>query len=506
MTYYNIWRISFMETDFYSLCYCPDKYNQLFEHITNMHVKPIEKKTIKAFLKYLNTNSNGSYIRPDGIVFDFRIEGIGTEFDVLKNTKDFILNIELKSKKDNSAMLNQLKRNAFYLSKAGKNIYCYVFNMDQDKLYFFDGHTLVDGDPDILISLLANSSDCGSSIKELLSPEKYLASPFNDIDKFINKEYLLTESQKAKKDMIIKSSMPVFLYGISGTGKTLVAYDIASDYIHGNKKVLIIHGANTNAGQQQLNTYNFNIHRVKDYQALTENNPKDAFDLIILDEFQRFTEFEIKTIMDYFDSKFILSGDPRQILQDNNHEIGEKLNSTEKRHDFCKKNNYQLIELTEKIRTNASLSEFVKGLMNSHYSPDFTKINPSDITFSYFTDKNCACNYMRQLNASQDQDIKILTLPTTIYGVEEYDAFQENFDTGFQVIGQEFTNVATLIGSNIHYDNNGKMQSSLTYYNSAYALFQNITRTRKKLKLIIYNNEIILKRVLELLSAASGNH
>jgi hypothetical protein len=482
--------------DLFTLSHTPENCSTALENLTNMHVKPIERETIKNFINYLK--STNLPFRTDGITFDFKIEGIGEEFDILKNTKDFLINIELKSTKSESAILQQLRRKQFYLSKSCKKLYQYTYDMKNETLFYFDGEKLSTAKVNEFINVLNTPNDDSVSVKELLSPEKYLASPFNDTDKYMKSDYLLTSSQCAKKDKIINSEKNVLLTGNSGTGKTLLGYDIVKYFMNTNKRVLIVHGANLNYGQLCLIEQGLDIKPIKNLSSvIMTTNPTD-YDLILLDEVQRFSRYQIDEVFKHFKCKVILSGDPKQILKKNNGEFGEEINSTEKLKTYCKEKDLLLVRLTDKVRTNVSLSEFVQGILNNSYNVDKKKINPDNVSFVYFDSPEDAKSYMDILES--ESEYKVLTLPTTLssYKTDIYTQFS-GFDTSFQVIGQEYTSVATLLGPNLKYDPSGPLYSSGTYYDTGCAFFQNITRTRKKLKLIILNNEEIYSRILDLL-------
>lgn len=67
-------------------------------------------------------------------------------------------------------------------------------------------------------------------------------------------------------------------------------------------------------------------------------------------------------------------------------------------------------------------------------------------------------------------------------------------------MGQEFDNVAVVIDQFFSYDDSGMLTYNAgTYYDSVKMLFQNITRTRKKLKLIIVSNNQVLNRCLSIM-------
>lgn len=70
------------------------------------------------------------------------------------------------------------------------------------------------------------------------------------------------------------------------------------------------------------------------------------------------------------------------------------------------------------------------------------------------------------------------------YNNEHHESYSEvACKNSHRVIGQEFDNVAVVIDEYFSYGASGKLvYTSQTYYDSVKVLFQNITRTRKKVK------------------------
>lgn len=96
---------------------------------------------------------------------------------------------------------------------------------------------------------------------------------------------------------------------------------------------------------------------------------------------------------------------------------------------------------------------------------------------------------------------EVLKLTPSLYDTEHHESYANaESKTSHTVIGQEFDNVAVVIDEFFSYDTNGMLvYRSRTYYDSVKMLFQNITRTRKRLKLVIIGNKQVLNRCLSIL-------
>ncbi|MEB3455403.1 hypothetical protein ROV30_06130, partial [Pasteurella multocida] len=70
-------------------------------------------------------------------------------------------------------------------------------------------------------------------------------------------------------------------------------------------------------------------------------------------------------------------------------------------------------------------------------------------------------------------------------------------ETSHSVIGQEFDNVVIIIDGLFSYNSYGELiYNGRIYYDAVKMLFQNITRVRQKLKLIIIDNSELFDRCL----------
>ena len=73
------------------------------------------------------------------------------------------------------------------------------------------------------------------------------------------------------------------------------------------------------------------------------------------------------------------------------------------------------------------------------------------------------------------------------------------------MLGQEFDNVAVVIDDTFFYNNQKKLSvkdEDKYFYDKIGMLYQNITRARKKLNIVVLNNKEVLERCLEVLNCS----
>lgn len=439
----------------------------------------------------------------------YSIPQIGKEFDLLKFGINSIINIELKKESDEEKVLKQLSRNRYYLSFLDKNIFCFTYLSDKNKLY-----QLVDEEGSLNLREIGFSTLYGilnnveiehlANIDTLFDPSNYLVSPFNSTQRFIDSEYFLTKHQENIKNIITTWIDPqgdnfISLTGSAGTGKTLLIYDIAKELLYRKYRVLIIHCGNLNEGQCFLNAnYQWEIHRVKNGYG------KDfrEFDLIIIDEVQRIYPAQLDTIINKVreaDIKCIFSYDGNQCLSPD--EI--KWNNVEK----IEKLSSHILKLTDKIRTNKEIAFFIRQLINKKINLE--KHDYPNVEVSYFNNYNDA---KAQLMYLREKGWKVTNYTPGVRRTYYYETLYNipnEHDTPHSIIGQEFDSVVAVIDHLFYYDAQGRLAehySGISKYYSQYGmLYQILTRTRKKVHLVIIKNEKILIRCLDILGQKQKN-
>lgn len=436
----------------------------------------------------------------DNWFYSFTIPQISKEFDLLKIGKNnIVINIELKSQIVSSEKIEkQLKQNRYYLSNISNQIYSFscVENDDSLKIYQYINNTLQESSVvEILSAMDLIDEVIEDDIENLFRPKDYLISPFNTPYRFIEGQYYLNGNQdKIKKEITRKiENSPKEIWGIkgsAGTGKSLLLYDIAKD-LSSNYKIGIIHSGILNEGHKQLDELMNNV-SIIGAKSITEELIS-SFDIICVDEAQRLFQDDLQTIFNEFDSGVIraciFSYDPFQILSYREIErdtIG-KIKS---------KQGFKERELSDKIRTNRELALFIRGLFRLYDTPDKSvAYNNIEIVYANTTrEADIITNQYRR------KGFVHITFTPSHYYSNSIDHYSNCINT-HHVIGQEFDNVLVVLDGNFLYSEKGELEAR-QHPNPDYIFsklfYQNISRAREKLCLVVLNNKELFDKLIKL--------
>lgn len=475
--------------------------NTLFQKLMNSYgitsgIKNYELNGIESFVdELLQANNNISIV--NRYYLGYSIPQIGKEFDLLRFGHNYIINIEIKTESSIEKILKQQQKNKYYLSFLDKPLHIYTFISNENKLYKLVIRNNGDEIEEITFNELCNilmSQEVVTfnNIDDLFNPSDYLVSPFNSPEKFMSEGYFLTvQQEQIYKEIQTKLSDTatnfIALTGGAGTGKTLLTYHIAKETIQRGKKVLILHCAPLNSVHQILmDEYNWSIYMPK-YAPNTID-----FDLIIIDEAQRMYPYqfdkyikEVRTL----NKKCIFSYDEKQYLRDN-----EKQYHTKERIEkelLCTP-----YKLTDKIRTNKEIAYFIRQLFN--IKKNIPNIDYTNIELIYCKDCYSAKLLLQEL---LERGWKTPNYTPGTRSFFHYEAYLSNdTESAHSVVGQEFNNVVVVIDESFKYNSQGDLIADNTYYSQRQMLYQIITRTRKKLHIVIINNEVMLNRCIDILS------
>ncbi|EAK3707405.1 DUF2075 domain-containing protein, partial [Campylobacter coli] len=338
-----------------------------------------------------------------------------------------------------------------------------------------------------LISNLSEIKDYTEHLNALFSPLNFLISPFNNTSSFLNSKYYLTQQQEEIKNDLLKkiASNKIFsIEGVAGTGKTLLIYDIAKNL----QNNCIVHCAQANDGIQKLKENKWNIITIKEFnQKFIED-----CDVIIVDESQRISLSQV--------DKFISTG--KIIIF--SHDENQKLNSYNDAKETVKKikdiSNIQY-KLSKKIRHNEELAAFIYQMfdlnkVNKYKNKNY---NYNNTTIHYEKNLDNANKYVYYLKNTKNYNHIYLT--NSVRRKETLDdiVFDSNI-SAHKSIGQEYDNVLVVIDQHFYYNNNKLAYKINTYYNPIETLFQAMSRVRKKLFILIINNEEVFMNCMKIMN------
>ncbi len=472
-----------------------DSYASFLQHY-GLEIKDEEIEDIACLANILNDLTNDTSIF-DKFYVGYKIPQIGKEFDLLRFGNECAINIEIKRNSTEEKIKKQLVRNKYYLSYIGKRIYGFTFVSDTGQLYFLNSEGHLDKvDVSYLEELLSKQGNDGAeNIDDLFNPSDYLVSPFNSTKKFIDNQYFLTLQQEEVKNKIMQSINSantanfISVTGSAGTGKTLLIYDLAKDLREGNQKSLIIHCGYLNGGQEKLIENGWEITSIRSYAKYELSN----YVVIIIDEAQRLYPHQLEKIVEKIKSingNCIFSYDQQQTLS--KHEAASDIDAK-----ISNINSIIAYQLSEKVRTNKEIATFIKMLFNKKRNLSLS--SKGNIELNYFNSIEDAKGYLESLNGDEWE---VLRFTPSQYANEHHEKYSDpSSKNSHEVIGQEFDGVAVMLDKYFSYESGGELiYTGSVYYQPTKMLFQNITRARKKLNLVIIDNEELLSRCLSILS------
>ncbi|GGI42977.1 hypothetical protein GCM10010896_21110 [Mammaliicoccus stepanovicii] len=457
-------------------------------------IKEVEKDGIVKLVQELHLYDNSvSYF--DGFYLNYRIKQINPEFDLLKYTKEGILNIELKSKADETKVLNQQNKSYFYLKAVSSELDIITYISNENTFYKYDSNTqtTIKIDTNEVIKILSKYKNIESThLDDVFKPSNYLISPFNDTEKFLEQKYILTQHQQNIVNNLIKLSDDYIVEGKAGTGKSLVLYDAAHKLIKLEKNTLIIHCAYLNGGHRRLNKEDgWNIRCIKDG---IEDQEYQDLDVILLDEVQRLYPSQLKSIINNAkqnNTKLIFCLDPRQYLSQRE----ENYNNIKNIKDISKRIKHEV--LTDKIRSNKEIAYFIKELFDNNKK---NNIEYRNIEIDYISKQS---NYEEYLDYLENNSWTYLPLTTSRFdsaSFNKYSLLNQEINS-HRVIGQEFDNVAIILDGSFEIKNKSLHYIGGKYhYDPVQMVFQNMTRTRKKLKFIIIDNIDLYNNLMKIVT------
>jgi len=469
---------------------CYEKY--IARH--GVEIRPKEVEDLRSLTEQLRGAECGGAMF-DGYHVGYRIPQIGKEFDLLRFGANYHISLELKADCEVEKMRQQLCRNKYYLGYLGKE--CFFVSYSSLTRQFFAltiDDRLVEVDAGEIRRLLSSQVLADNiPIDDRFNPSGYLVSPFNSPGKFILGKYFLTSQQEDVRCQVLKllggSAPSVFisLTGAAGTGKTLLAYDIIGELTRSGGAPLIIHCGKLNNGHYSLIGAGWRIISIKGMGRVDLG----AYSAILLDEAQRVRPEQFAEIVNKISvsgGRCIFSYDHSQTLADYEakYDIAGLISVIPGVSKFS---------LSEKIRKNREISRFIKSFFNATRGlkiPD-----TGNIELVYFGHSDDAIQHLASLSGAE---WKVIKFTPSQYRHEHHETYSSQISsTSHDVIGQEFDGVAVMVDQYFSYNDHGALiYTGSTYYQPVKMLFQNMTRARRRLRLIIINNPKMLDACMDI--------
>jgi len=237
----------------------------------------------------------------DGYYFSYIIPKIGKEFDVLRISEDTVLNIELKYVNvGRDEIADQLKRNEYYLKALGKKIFSCTYVYDENCFYAIgsDGQLSECSPSNVMEAVRATNRFYRDDPDRLFDPEDFIFSPLTEPQRFLSGGYFLTQHQESIEKRLLGITLDgvagfAAVSGGSGTGKTLLLYDMALKASR-LEKVCVIASDSSSASEGFKSFADFDI---TDAQGYISELSVNTYRLILIDDAHMIPKDQLELIV-----------------------------------------------------------------------------------------------------------------------------------------------------------------------------------------------------------------
>lgn len=306
-------------------------------------------------------------------------------------------------------------------------------------------------------------------------------------------EYFLTTHQEMIEQKLLSwaegSSCRQFaaIEGAAGTGKTLLTYHIVRRLQERGYRVLILHCASLNRGQEEL--IRQHAWHILDIKALSQIESR-VYDFIIVDEAQRLDKIALGRLIK-LGYRCLFSYDPIQEPSSSR----ERGNIKQLLQKIVVDNKYRL---TTSIRSNKEIVGFISQILDKRR---VQPISTDCIEICTFYSREELHSYLHYLSAvgwiipqyNQETEETQLYSNKHLYRGEHLN----------KLIGLEYDGVVAVLDEHFYYNTKGRLCSrSIAEEHSddlKTMFYQIVTRARKRLCITILNNDVLLERCLAIL-------
>lgn len=492
-----------------------EAFNAVYHHAAEMRAAkqvPVhEIESLRALADHL-ADCNVSVEAMDGFFVGYSIPQIGKEFDLLKFCEEGCLNIELKSQSVPLQQIrSQLRRSRHYLAHLGQPMELFTFVADTGQCFRLSDKDILTPVQisDLAEAVLRFRGEHLTEIDGLFKPSEYIVSPAGTPEKFLAREYFLTQAQDMiRKDLLeglkqVSGHAFFSLTGKPGTGKTLLLYDVGRTLAE-RAQTAILHWGTLSEGHQLINAAEIGL-TILPWDVLEDRNEPEsgeggrtdalaAYSYILVDESHRLRPAQFHALCQAARVRHqcvIFCLDPEQVLTsaDRKNNIAGLIAALPLSGAFT---------LSERLRGNRELSAFIQQVRDLENRPpahmDYRNVDlgyaantgEAEQQLAYYRNLGYVfINYYRNAHNSSNP----------------FAAFEGGYDI-YHVIGQEFDRVVMLLDDSFYYDADGKLEGvprpdpDLLYPN---VFYHGMTRVQEKLALIVLDNEPLFDRISEIL-------
>ncbi len=471
----NLYSFTRIEPD-----YASEYMNMLSERSQRDRCRSHEFLTVKSLVEHLLEQKTALSLL-DGFFFSYSIHQIGKEFDLLKIEKDrAVLNIELKSEQvDPEDIEKQLRQNRYYLSFIAADVRSFTFVASTGELYQLTGDVCRPASWDALMEALSIfSSYMTSGIEKLFEPKQFLISPFTDPGKFLLGKYFLTQQQQEIRERIISAVEDGMndrqLYGITGgtgSGKTLLLYDIARTLARKTGSCCVLHNGELSEGHRYLNQHWEHVHlySMQDLQAAVLRE----YDFIFVDEAHQMLPEQLEELLsetEQADCVLVFSYDDEQWLS--RRELEWNIPSV-----LTGLDGFTEWTLSRRIRTGIEIAAFYRNMLCLGNVPR-GEMDYSHIDILYAADETEA----EALLQFYDRQLKY---------------FCPGRPSSDSSIGQEYDNVLISVSGSMYYDEEGYLRDRCCPEDMDLEnrLYRHVTRTRGRLCILVTGSYELFQQI-----------
>ena len=486
-----------------------EKYEKEFE------IKGKTELELNQLITLINNFINKSLRIPafESFHFGYKIPQISCgDFDFLKINKTNVVNIEFKDislartgnfERIKIKLLDQLKVRNNLLSVFNREVISIGSILNKDDLYFYrleedQLHEITT--TDILSFLTCSGKDFSiSMLSDVLNRESLNICPINSGSASVDKLYDLTDQQQtAIKKIIELDSRYYIVKGGAGTGKSLVAFELANIFSKQEKKTILFFLAKESKLYEQ---YDGRLFKVLTLSPSGDSIPgrfekvyQEDFNVLIIDEAQRLTTKQIDRIKELIEEKdechciFVFDYEQNFISNKEGIMIKKYLE------DLVDSKYISKLDLP--LRFDENTRFFIRKLfgMRNAGKGDAKEANVEIVKLIDVNEANEFSSYLGENYGFVKLKPLSLELPLKGYKAD-HDAYN--------VIGKDFENIIVAFDDEYYLDKQSGIQRTEdnTYkgpHNIEKCYYELLTRVKDKIVILVINNDQLYNDLIKL--------